>query len=90
MSTDWLAQRSGGTSPQSLLAPQIVASRMGSPPGTDWWLLSAGSLTHCPGLSLGPARIGGLGREPVRVTGARLAGKKRQGYNQTKIYGSGS
>lgn len=59
---------------------------MDSPPGTDWRLLSPGSLTHCPGLRLGPGRIRGLGREPSRVTGARLAGK-RQGYNQTKISG---
>lgn len=33
-------------------------------------------MTHCPGLSLGPGGSTGLARKPLRVTGARLSGKK--------------
>lgn len=44
-------------------------------------------MTHCPGLSLGPGGSAGLARKPLRVTGARLSGKKGWGFSQTKIYG---
>lgn len=37
--------------------------------------------------SLGPGRTRELRREPLRVTRARLAGKKGWDHSQTKIYG---
>lgn len=78
MFTGQLTQNSTCPGPQSHRTPtkapsQEAASRTGSPPCTDWWLLSPGSLTHCPGLSLGPDKSRELEREPLRVTRARLA-----------------
>lgn len=48
--------------------PKKQLPGQGSPPGIDWWLLSPGSLTHCPGLSWGPEKT-----RNVKVTRARLA-----------------